>query len=114
MVFAYVERSSTAAYLSTLKPKGTERAENSLVCFNKIARRTNSQNSRPQLCGVVLGCGVRRVIMSHYRAWFLFSAKLSNVELVSIRGWVTVTDRGLSHMHGFSAKVPRRVTLTNE
>ena len=29
-----------------------------------------------------------------------------------IRGWMSVTDRGLTHMRGFSAKV--RVTLTDD
>ena len=48
-----------------------------------------------------------KIMMSRYRTWFLRRARL-------VRGWVIVTDRGLSHMHGFSGKIPRPVTLTYE
>ena len=46
--------------------------------------------------------------MSRYRTLFL----QRRARLVC--GWVTMTDRGLSRMHGFSAKVSRWVTLTDE
>ena len=55
------------------------------------------------LCGVVLPC---RVIEHSFFA----EAKQRSARLV--RGWVTVTDRGLSRTLGFCAKV--RVTLTDE
>ena len=48
--------------------------------------------------------------MSRYCTWFLREVKQSRARLV--RGWMSVTDRGLSRMHGFSMKV--RVTLTDE
>ena len=50
-------------------------------------------------------------IMLRYHTWFL-QVKQCRARLV--HGWVTMTDRGLSRMHGFSAKVLRRVTLTDE
>ena len=31
-----------------------------------------------------------------------------------VLGWVTMTDQGLSHMHGFSEKVLGRVTVTDD
>ena len=52
----------------------------------------------------------RVIIMSRYRACFSDEVKQRRARLV--RGWVT--DQGLLRMHGFSAKVPRRVTLTDE
>ena len=50
------------------------------------------------------------IALSHI--WFLSLVKQRRARLV--RGWVIVTDRELSHMHGFSAKVPIRVTLIDE
>ena len=44
--------------------------------------------------------------------YIIVKRKFQNAQLV--RGWVTMTDQGLSRIHGFSAKVPRRVTLVDE
>ena len=43
-----------------------------------------------------------------------FSVEVKPRRARLVRGWVTLTDRRLSHMHGFSGKIPRRVTLTYE
>ena len=59
----------------------------------------------------IYGCLASCYIMLRYRTRFL-QVKQRRARLV--REWLTVTDRGLLHMHGFSAKVPRRVTLTDE
>ena len=45
-----------------------------------------------------------QVIMASYRTWFLREVKQSRARLV----------RELSHMHGFSEIVSRRVTLTDK
>ena len=59
--------------------------------------------------GIVLSCR----IIAHG-----FSAEVKQRRARLVRGCMgacmTVTDRGLSHIHGFSAKVPRRVTLADE
>ena len=56
-------------------------------------------------CRLELRCDkvIKLWVMSLAHVWFLREVKQSQARLV--RGWVSVTDRWLSRMHGFSAKI---------
>ena len=64
--------------------------------------RINSQDS------------IRSSFVLHHVALSLMVSPISARRVRFERGWVTVTDRWLSRMHGFSGEVPRRGTLTDE
>ena len=52
----------------------------------------------------LLIAGWRHRVMSCYRACFFLQTDVKQRSAWSILGEVTITDRGLSHMHGFSEK----------
>ena len=56
----------------------------------------------------------RWLVLSCYVIAHGFSVQVKQRRARLVRGWVTVTDRGPSLMHGFSGKIPRWVTLTYE